>query len=1577
MPLLRQKLFQKVSGQEKLRDSDEVFYCETTNEIFSNYEEYFHHVVLISSIVWTCEITGKPNLTYAEALESEKAARKLIRSFPPAIKGPFLLVASHTKRSSFNEMLEDVFGYIKDHYFKGETVDAIDPNENVYREAKIVEVIPPSNKTSPVKADKIKYRVRSDDGSEPKEWTLASESIKRDRSSATRDKCKVFLKLHVEQVSGVLKIKEASFKKHVTDEKITDAMIFFGKPPDFGISRCLQRAEEKKQRIEQEKKSSPNDGPKKRGPKPGFKRGDGKQQSMTKYLNKSSDEAAGSKSKTSQTDKKSEKNLKEEMERKRQEKAEKEALEKKRLEEQKAILAEQVAIALKKFNRIQEDQELIDQKVIPKSKPVSTIIDSKHFSDFMYILEFMTSFAELLSIKDKFSNGLSMDLLERALLLKEVNGPLSDIFQVLLSTIFSHQVEEENEVYVRYDTASDFGIRKNGIPFFKKATQAGIWCETHYCTKLNELPMDSTTVSEILRLHFLSSGALIEDKGAKWRYAMRGGYHSSDDPGIKIVLDSPHILKALNSHTVFQLPVGDVLKILKCLIDQLLTYGSVRELIEERLEKAKIAKQKYNTAIVAKRRREGRNASEKWDMKSDIKKKVVAHEGTVEEKVALRKELEEKMAQDYVKMDADTERDVKILQKDIDKCKIDFFDYQIYLGSDRAHRNYWLFESLPGLFVEDDRTFSGICQDVPTPQIPGMASCPADMRKKFITQTIMNNKLSEDDKENHAKKKGLVVEKLMLNGSAKMKALFDQNKTATNDAPVESSSETKSDVLKTPSNAELLMCTANPKTCPVHGDTYSGPVWGFYHTEEEINALIESLNPRGAREKTLRENLENEKELILAHIKDCPLEQITAKVEDRETMLASINAKYIKKYDAPDFNHEPGTDPSVIFESTLRENILELESKISIGYLGSMKVTDREQWRIALEQFDFKQLSSEPLRWGRNRLAAMKEKENKEDTEEQDEGMENDESDDDNEKQLSHDKDPGYDLPDSIIIDSDDSTDEAKFLQEAEVLKEKVHSLATALLQIEQCIDPKFLCFPFGMKKKIKDKAAIAKSIIKGQKNLARWEESLMRATNYSQIFLHYNVLYDTIQWNRSAERIACMMCRRKGIPEQTLLCDECNRACHMYCLKPKLKQVPEGDWFCPKCRPEDYKRKRQPRKRKVFVEEVEEEEPEEVEEQDQDESPGEFDETAEEILECKKCKDSGATAICSTCSGAYHPECTKTLTGTPHRRWNCDRCKKRSSKDSSSSKKKSSKKSSKKSKKKVAVRLAAGPVEDDSFENYDDDIVDEEQEEEVEDELNEAVLEDDEAEEEPTKAATTTKKRNSKRKTSVEEESSDDETLAIKAKRNRRSSSKRSLTNGYHEAEEDEDEEVRSPPSKSRRSAANHEEANSSSSRKGRRTGDDLPLNSVALYTLLDDTLKHPDSWPFDRPVSVKEVPDYYTIIKNPMDFAKIKSKLNMGEYTINEQMMNDIQLVFRNCDLYNTDETEIYRTGQNLERFVLQRSKELSLPFKPSDMLKHDSTLQNGGTSSPSSPVINGEASPKSSHKDSSSGKRRSTKK
>lgn len=45
-----------------------------------------------------------------------------------------------------------------------------------------------------------------------------------------------------------------------------------------------------------------------------------------------------------------------------------------------------------------------------------------------------------------------------------------------------------------------------------------------------------------------------------------------------------------------------------------------------------------------------------------------------------------------------------------------------------------------------------------------------------------------------------------------------------------------------------------------------------------------------------------------------------------------------------------------------------------------------------------------------------------------------------------------------------------------------------------------------------------------------------------------------------------CQVCRKGDNDDLLLLCDGCDRGCHMYCLRPKITQVPEGDWFCPTC---------------------------------------------------------------------------------------------------------------------------------------------------------------------------------------------------------------------------------------------------------------------------------------------------------------------------------------------------------------------------------------------------------------------------
>jgi hypothetical protein len=63
-------------------------------------------------------------------------------------------------------------------------------------------------------------------------------------------------------------------------------------------------------------------------------------------------------------------------------------------------------------------------------------------------------------VKDFFFHGVDCELLRRALVVKEVAGPLSDLIQLLLGAIFSLQ-EEETEEY--NDTGLSRIITTNGM----------------------------------------------------------------------------------------------------------------------------------------------------------------------------------------------------------------------------------------------------------------------------------------------------------------------------------------------------------------------------------------------------------------------------------------------------------------------------------------------------------------------------------------------------------------------------------------------------------------------------------------------------------------------------------------------------------------------------------------------------------------------------------------------------------------------------------------------------------------------------------------------------------------------------------------------------------------------------------------------------------------------------------------------------------------------------------------------------------------------------------------------------------
>lgn len=49
------------------------------------FREFAERIILCNSLVWACEETGRSGLTYSEAVESEKNAKKLLHKFPTEV----------------------------------------------------------------------------------------------------------------------------------------------------------------------------------------------------------------------------------------------------------------------------------------------------------------------------------------------------------------------------------------------------------------------------------------------------------------------------------------------------------------------------------------------------------------------------------------------------------------------------------------------------------------------------------------------------------------------------------------------------------------------------------------------------------------------------------------------------------------------------------------------------------------------------------------------------------------------------------------------------------------------------------------------------------------------------------------------------------------------------------------------------------------------------------------------------------------------------------------------------------------------------------------------------------------------------------------------------------------------------------------------------------------------------------------------------------------------------------------------------------------------------------------------------
>lgn len=87
--------------------------------------------------------------------------------------------------------------------------------------------------------------------------------------------------------------------------------------------------------------------------------------------------------------------------------------------------------------------------------------------------------------------------------------------------------------------------------------------------------------------------------------------------------------------------------------------------------------------------------------------------------------------------------------------------------------------------------------------------------------------------------------------------------------------------------------------------------------------------------------------------------------------------------------------------------------------------------------------------------------------------------------------------------------------------------------------------------------------------------------------------------------------------------------------------------------------------------------------------------------------------------------------------------------------------------------------------------------------------------------------------------------------------------------------------------------------------------LKQALIPTLEKLFRQDPESGPFKVPVDPKllNVPDYFDIVKKPMDLSTIKMKLETGKYSDPWEYVDDVWLMFENAWLYNRKTSKVYR--------------------------------------------------------------------
>lgn len=138
-------------------------------------------------------------------------------------------------------------------------------------------------------------------------------------------------------------------------------------------------------------------------------------------------------------------------------------------------------------------------------------------------------------------------------------------------------------------------------------------------------------------------------------------------------------------------------------------------------------------------------------------------------------------------------------------------------------------------------------------------------------------------------------------------------------------------------------------------------------------------------------------------------------------------------------------------------------------------------------------------------------------------------------------------------------------------------------------------------------------------KGLIIWRDAVSRAHTAAQLAMSLYMLESSIAWDKSIMKANCQFCHSGDNEDKLLLCDGCDRGYHTYCFKPRMENIPDGDWYCLEC---------------------------------MNKATGE-----RNCIVCGK-KTGRNLVYCDNCPRVYHTDClTPSLNKVPRGKWYCQNC--------------------------------------------------------------------------------------------------------------------------------------------------------------------------------------------------------------------------------------------------------------------------------------------------------------------------------